>query len=55
VSAIAALLIATHRLGNHPRPGRVATQLRRTARDLGDEGYDTRYGHGLVDAAAALR
>jgi serine protease len=55
VSAIAALLIATHRLGNHPRPGRVATQLRRTARDLGDEGYDSRYGHGLVDAAAALR
>jgi serine protease len=55
VSAIAALLIATHRLGDHPRPGRVATQLRHTARDLGDEGYDTRYGHGLVDAAAALR
>ena len=54
VSAIAALLIATHRLGEHPRPGRVAEQLRRTARDLGDEGYDSRYGHGLVDAAAAL-
>lgn len=54
VSAIAALLIATKRLGKHPRPGRVATQLERTARDLGDEGFDSRYGHGLVDAAAAL-
>ena len=54
VSAIAALLIGTERLGEHPRPGRVATQIRNTARDLGPEGYDSRYGHGLVDAAAAL-
>ncbi len=54
VSAIAALLIATQRLGKNPRPGRVATQLEQTARDLGAEGYDSRYGHGLVDAAAAL-
>ena len=54
VSAIAALLIATQRLGKDPRPGRVATQLEQTARDLGVEGYDSRYGHGLVDAAAAL-
>jgi len=54
VSAIAALLIATKRLGKHPRPGRVATQIKRTARDLGPEGFDSRYGHGLVDAAAAL-
>jgi serine protease len=54
VSAIAALLIATQRLGKHPQPGRVAARLRETARDLGPEGYDTRYGHGLVDAAAAL-
>ena len=54
VSAIAALLIATQRLGKNPRPGRVASQLEQTARDLGAEGYDSRYGHGLVDAAAAL-
>ena len=54
VSAIAALLIATQRLGKNPRPGRVATQIRQTARDLGPDGYDTRYGHGLVDAAGAL-
>ena len=54
VSAIAALLIATQRLGKNPRPGRVASQIRQTTRDLGPEGYDTRYGHGLVDAAGAL-
>ncbi len=54
VSAIAALLIGTERLGKHPKPGRVAGHLRRTSRDLGPDGYDSRYGHGLVDAAAAL-
>lgn len=55
VSATAALLIATHRLGKHPSPSAVAARLRQTARDLGPDGYDTRYGYGLVDAAAALR
>src|SRR5688572_8533903 len=55
VSAIAALVIATKRLGKRPRPRRVAAHLRDTARDLGATGYDSRYGHGLVDAAAALR
>ncbi len=55
VSATAALIIASGRLGKHPRPGRVAAHLRSTTRDLGPDGYDTRYGHGLIDAAAALR
>jgi serine protease len=55
VSATAALVIATGRLGRNPAPGRLAAHLRATSRDLGAEGYDTRYGHGLVDAAAALR
>ena len=55
VSATAALIIATDRLGDNPKPGRVAAQLRRTARDLGEDGYDARYGHGLIDAAGALR
>lgn len=55
VSATAALIIATGRLGENPKPGRVAAQLRRTARDLGEDGYDSRYGHGLIDAAGALR
>ena len=55
VSATAALIMATGRLGKNPKPGRVSAHLRRTARDLGPDGYDTRYGHGLIDAAAALR
>jgi serine protease len=55
VSATAALVIGTGRLGKHPKPGRVASHLRTTSRDLGPDGYDARYGHGLVDAAAALR
>jgi serine protease len=55
VSATAALVIASGKLGSNPAPGRVASHLRNTSRDLGAEGYDTRYGHGLVDAAAALR
>lgn len=55
VSATAALVIASGKLGRNPDPGSVGSHLRRTSRDLGPEGYDTRYGHGLVDAAAALR
>ena len=55
VSATAALVIATGRLGRKPKPGRLAAHLRSTSRDLGAPGYDTHYGHGLVDAAAALR
>jgi serine protease len=55
VSATAALIIATGRIGKNPKPGQVAAQLRNTARDLGPDGYDTRYGHGLIDAAEALR
>jgi serine protease len=55
VSAIAALVIATKRLGKNPKPRRIAAHLRQTALDLGPDGYDPRYGHGLVDAAAALR
>jgi serine protease len=54
VSAIAALVIGTERLGKSPKPGRVAAHLRSTSRDLGPDGYDSRYGHGLVDAAGAL-
>lgn len=55
VSATAALIIASHRLGKNPSPDRVAQHLRETARDLGPDGYDRRYGYGLIDAAAALR
>lgn len=55
VSGVAALVIATRRLGRDPRPSRVEAHLRDTARDVGPPGFDLRYGHGMVDAAAALR
>jgi len=55
VSAIAALVIATGKLGSDPSPGAVQNHLQATARDLGEPGFDPAYGHGLVDAARALR
>ena len=55
VSAVAALVIATRRLGRNPSPTAVERHLERTARDFGPPGFDSRYGHGLIDAAAALR
>jgi serine protease len=54
VSALAALLIGTRRLGPHPTPAQVLKRMQDTARDLGPPGPDTRYGAGLIDAAAAL-
>jgi serine protease len=54
VTAAAALLIATKRLGPHPTPAQVKARLRATARDLGPDGYDAHYGAGLLDVAAAL-
>lgn len=53
VSAAAALVVASGLLGPNPSPDAVEERLRRTARDLGDPGYDRYYGHGLVSAAAA--
>jgi serine protease len=55
VSAIAALIIASKVLGKNPSPKAVERRLEATARDLGPVGFDNAYGHGLVDAAAALR
>jgi serine protease len=55
VAAIAALIIATRKLGDRPDPNAVQTQIQATARDLGKPGFDSRYGWGLVDAARALR
>jgi serine protease len=55
VSAMAALIIASKVLGKNPSPTAVERHLEATARDLGPPGFDNRYGHGLVDAAAALR
>lgn len=53
VSATAALIIASKVLGEDPTPSQLTAHLKRTARDLGKKGYDTRYGAGLIDAAAA--
>ena len=55
VSGVAALLIASKRLGAKPRPAALTRHLQLTARDLGTPGFDKRYGAGLLDAAAALR
>src|SRR5215208_177458 len=52
VAAIAALLIATERLGAHPTPGEIEAHIEATARPTD---RPDRYGAGLVDAAAALR
>jgi serine protease len=51
VAAIAALLIATKRLGAHPTPKEVEARIKATARPTD---RPDRYGAGLVDAAAAL-
>jgi serine protease len=53
VSATAALVIASRVLGGEAYADAVEARLTQTARDLGAPGYDTRYGWGLVDAAAA--
>jgi serine protease len=55
VSGLAALIIASRRLGRNPAPDAVQRLIERTARDVGPTGFDTSYGNGLVDAAAALR
>jgi serine protease len=55
VAGLAALIIASRRLGRNPQPAAVQRLIERTARDAGPPGFDIRYGHGLIDAAAALR
>ena len=55
VGGIAALVIASGKLGPNPSPDTVRNHIQATARDLGTPGFDVRYGHGLVDAARALR
>ena len=55
VSGVAALVIASKRLGSNPSPRSVEQHLEATAIDAGAPGFDNRYGFGLLDAAAALR
>jgi serine protease len=54
IAAAAALVIASGVLGPNPRPDAVEARLEATARDVGPAGRDTRYGHGLLDVAAAV-
>ncbi|MEA2467408.1 MAG: serine protease, partial [Thermoleophilaceae bacterium] len=54
VTAAAALLIATKRLGARPTPAAIKARLKATARDLGAPGTDSHYGAGLLDVGAAL-
>src|SRR5688500_6899095 len=53
VTGVAALVIASGVIGARPTPRAIEERLEATARDLGDPGYDQRYGAGLVDAAKA--
>ena len=53
VSAVAGLVVASGVIGDDPSPAAITRRLTQTARDLGAPGFDTRYGWGLVDAAAA--
>lgn len=52
VAGVAALVRAKH---PNLKAAQVRERLVQSARDLGAPGHDPTYGHGLVDAAAALR
>jgi serine protease len=54
VSATAALLIASRRIGRSPSPRAVEERLKATAIDAGAPGPDPVYGAGRLDAAAAV-
>jgi hypothetical protein len=49
--------VASWLIGARPKlsPGQYADILRHSAKDLGDPGWDTNTGYGLVDLAAALQ
>jgi serine protease len=49
----AALVIASGVIGPAPTPRELEAHLQATAIDLGPPGRDSRYGAGLLDAAAA--
>jgi len=53
VSAIAALTIASGRLGRRPTPKAVEDRMKAMAVDTGLPGFDEVYGAGRIDAAAA--
>ena len=53
VSGVAAMVLASGILGPDPAPWEVAERLKATVRDLGPAGWDSGFGAGLIDAAAA--
>jgi serine protease len=53
VAGVAALVIASGVLGQHPTPAQVLARLEATAVPLGSGDPNSDYGYGLVDAAAA--
>jgi serine protease len=55
VSGIVALLVGTQKLGPRPTTDAIQHHIQATAVDLGQPGFDSRYGWGLVNAARALR
>jgi serine protease len=50
VAGVAALLVST----GVTSPSEIRNRIQTSAKDLGAAGYDTVYGHGLVNAAAAM-
>lgn len=52
VAGVASLLLSKH---PNLTPYEVKYILEKTAKDLGDPGYDIKYGYGLVDPVAALK
>lgn len=52
-AGVAALVLASHVCGRHPKPKRIAHRLKETALDRGAPGKDDVYGAGLLDAAQA--
>jgi serine protease len=53
VAAVAALIIASGAIGQHPTPDQVLARLESTAEPLGTGHPNPQYGYGLVNAAAA--
>jgi serine protease len=53
VAATAALIIASGVLGPNPTPAQLTARLTATATKLGGPSDSSRYGAGLVNAAAA--
>ena len=56
VAGVAALVISRYHAasGSYPSPDQVRDILQSTAEDKGPSGWDSHYGYGIVDAAAAV-